>query len=55
MNKPIRGWTVSETNPDLFYQVQNIYDLEFEQKDYLWPIRTSEILKNRNLVQNPGW
>lgn len=55
MNKPIRGWNVYETKPEDFYQVQNIYDLKFTKKDYLWPIQTSELLKNKNLIQNPGW
>lgn len=55
MNEPIRGWNVFETEPDLFYQVRNVYDLQFGKKDYLWPIPTSELLKNKNLIQNPGW
>jgi hypothetical protein len=55
MNKPIRGWNVYETDASKFYQVRNIYDLKFEKKDYLWPIQTSELLRNKNLVQNPGW
>ena len=55
MNKTLRGWTVTETKPEKFYQVQDIYNLKFEKKDYLWPIQTSELLKNTNLVQNPGW
>ncbi|MFA7492005.1 MAG: RagB/SusD family nutrient uptake outer membrane protein [Proteiniphilum sp.] len=55
MNKPIRGWNVYETDPNEFYKVQNIFDLKFEKKDYLWPIQTSELLKNKNLIQNPGW
>lgn len=55
MNKSLRGWNVTQTKPEEFYQVQNIYNLKFEKKDYLWPIQTSELLKNTNLVQNPGW
>ena len=27
----------------------------FMQKMYLWPIPQSEMDKNKNLVQNPGW
>lgn len=55
MNKPIRGWNIIETDPEEFYKVQNIYDLKFEKKDYLWPIEIRELLKNQNLMQNPGW
>lgn len=55
MNKPIRGWNVTKTKPEEFYQMQNIYDMKFEKKNYLWPIQTSELLRNTNLIQNPGW
>jgi hypothetical protein len=47
MNKPVRGF-VNET-------VNEVYPLKFEQKDYFWPIRTNVLVKNENLVQNPGW
>jgi hypothetical protein len=55
MNQPIRGWTARGTAPEEFYIMRDIYKLKFDKKDYLWPIQTSEILKNKNLVQNPGW
>jgi len=55
MNKTLRGWTVTKTKSEEFYQIQDIHTLKFEKKDYLWPIQTSELLKNTNLVQNPGW
>lgn len=55
MNQPIRGLDIYEEEAEGFYQEQDVYDLTFEKKDYLWPIKQSELLKNRNLVQNPGW
>jgi hypothetical protein len=55
MNKPVRGLNVTGTTPEEFYQVENIYPLHFTKKDYLWPIRQSVLLSNKNLVQNPGW
>lgn len=55
MNKPIRGWSIYETEAEKFYEVRNIYEVQFSTKDYLWPIQTSELLKNPNLIQNPGW
>lgn len=57
MNAPIRGLNSNravETHDD-FYIIQNLWIQHFEVKDYLWPIRTQNLLKNRNLVQNPGW
>ena len=32
-----------------------IYDTKFDDKDYLWPIPGTEIDKNPELTQNPGW
>jgi starch-binding outer membrane protein, SusD/RagB family len=55
MNKPVEGMNIwGETSED-FYTVTEIYNLSFEKKDYLWPIRQSVLLKNKNLVQNLGW
>ena len=43
--------------PDVegFYEVENIYYRNYLIKDYLWPISQNELLRNPNLVQNPGW
>lgn len=55
MNKPVRGLDIrGETAAD-FYKTTEIYNLEFTIKDYLWPIRQSVLLKNKNLIQNFGW
>jgi starch-binding outer membrane protein, SusD/RagB family len=54
MNSPIRGLSILEDDNN-FYQVQNLYNPTFEMKDYLWPLKQSTLLKNRNLTQNPGW
>jgi hypothetical protein len=55
MNKPIRGLNLfGETHED-FYQIQEVYPLTFEDKDYLWPVRQNVLMKNNNLIQNPGW
>jgi hypothetical protein len=55
MNKPIQGWNIFGKDAADFYQLQTIYNPKFEDKDYLWPIRQGNLLKNKNLVQNPGW
>jgi len=55
MNRPIQGWNPLEKTSEGFYQVQTLYTPEFEDKDYLWPIRQGNLLKNKHLVQNPGW
>ena len=54
MNQPIQGWNIA--GPGLsFYNVTTVFTPSFNFKDYLWPIREDEIIKNPNLVQNPGW
>ncbi|MCY4562583.1 MAG: RagB/SusD family nutrient uptake outer membrane protein [Flavobacteriaceae bacterium] len=55
MSKPIRGWNVFGDTADLYYNVQTIYQPNFSIKDYLWPIDLPIILRNSNLIQNPGW
>ncbi len=60
MNKPIRGWDIGAKGLG-FYNVTTVFPgqgdpiISYDFKDYLWPIRESEIIKNPNLVQNPGW
>jgi hypothetical protein len=55
MNMPVRGLNIrGETAAD-YYTDMEIYNLEFTSRDYLWPIRQSVLLKNKNLVQNLGW
>ncbi|MBN1927555.1 MAG: RagB/SusD family nutrient uptake outer membrane protein [Prolixibacteraceae bacterium] len=54
MNKPIQGWNISGRNLD-FYKVVTIFTPQFEFKDYFWPIKEEELIKNPNLVQNLGW
>ena len=55
MNKPIKGWNVLENDVDDYYTVLTLFNLRFSEKDYLWPIPESEIIKNPKLIQNPGW
>ncbi|MCK3685432.1 RagB/SusD family nutrient uptake outer membrane protein [Maribellus sp. YY47] len=54
MNQPIQGWNISGAGA-AFYNVTTIFTPSYSFKDYLWPIREDEIIKNPNLVQNPGW
>ena len=54
-SRPIRGWNIFRSDVEGFYEVENIYYRNFLKKDYLWPISQNEILRNPNLIQNPGW
>ncbi len=53
--KPIRGWNIYGATPEDFYQVKNIFFRDYLMRDYLWPISQNELIRNSNLVQNPGW
>ncbi|TKG93638.1 RagB/SusD family nutrient uptake outer membrane protein [Puteibacter caeruleilacunae] len=61
MNKPIRGWDVHQSDVAAYYRVVDLFNgssedsYEFEDKDYLWPLKEYNTLVNENLVQNPGW
>ena len=54
-SRPIRGWNIYRSDVEGFYEVENIFYRNFLIKDYLWPISQNELLRNPNLVQNPGW
>lgn len=55
MNQPIIGLNSFGETPSEFYKARTIYELTFKKKDYLWPIKQSELVRNHNLLQNPGW
>jgi len=55
MNQPVRGWNIQGETPQEFYQVITHNRSQYTLRDILWPIMQDEILRNKNLVQNPGW
>jgi hypothetical protein len=54
-NTTIRGLNAKASTTEEFYRVMELYESKFTKKDYFWPIKQSELLNNRNLVQNVGW
>lgn len=56
LNKDVRGWNVAGRTAAQYYQVSKVYEQTFvAPRDYLWPISSNSLLRNSNLVQNPGW
>jgi hypothetical protein len=51
---PFYGMDMSKNGND-FYNKTLIETRVFQQRDYLYPIPNSEVLKNSNMVQNLGW
>ncbi|WP_176954496.1 RagB/SusD family nutrient uptake outer membrane protein [Niabella drilacis] len=54
-NQPIQGWNTEGTKAQEFYQPLTYIRKQYTLKEVLWPIMQDELLKNGNLVQNPGW
>jgi hypothetical protein len=44
----LRGITAS-------YDVVDLFTQSYSLKDYFWPIKTSTLTRNANLLQSPGW
>jgi len=53
--KPIASWTLSEYEDRLYYTPRMLHTYKFGIRDYFWPIKNEDIVKNMNLVQNIGW
>ncbi|MDR1339337.1 MAG: RagB/SusD family nutrient uptake outer membrane protein [Prevotellaceae bacterium] len=53
--KGIRGFKVTGSRPEDYYQQLLLADQQFGIKDYFWPIAIATIEQNPNLVQNIGW
>ncbi|ASB48552.1 RagB/SusD family nutrient uptake outer membrane protein [Alkalitalea saponilacus] len=53
---PVKGWDVEENQIDRFYTLINVGERSFiTPRDYFHPIRTGELSRNPNLIQNLGW
>jgi starch-binding outer membrane protein, SusD/RagB family len=55
LNAPIRGWSTEQQDPAAYYKPVVQWSQTFKLRDYFWPIDQDEILRNKKLVQNPGW
>ena len=50
------GWNYNGETPEEYYTVIKVGEgVKFTEKDYLWPIRNSDLRINPNLVQSWGW
>jgi hypothetical protein len=55
LSQPIQGWNYTGKDEENYYQVRVLFNPSFKRRDYLWPIKESEIIVNNNLLQNPDW
>ena len=54
-NQAYLGWNAKQSTPEDYYVTVVTDHPVFLSKDYLSPIPEAEMLRNTNLVQNPGW
>ena len=54
-NQPYLAWNAKQSAAEDYYVTVVIDQPVFLSKDYLSPIPEAEMLRNTNLVQNPGW
>jgi hypothetical protein len=52
-NKPIRGVIQDENGSFSVHEIYNM--MRYDERDYLWPIKVSNLANNPNIIQNPGW
>ena len=54
-DQQLHSMTIYKTGTGTIYQEMPVLKMHFDKKMYLAPIPFSEVIKNRNMVQNPGW
>jgi len=55
LSSPMQGWSIYETDPGSYYQPRTVLIPVFGLQNYLWPIKSDDLLVDPNLVQNPYW
>ncbi|MCC4213178.1 RagB/SusD family nutrient uptake outer membrane protein [Leeuwenhoekiella parthenopeia] len=55
-NDNVQGWNVKGDDEASYYQIRTIHLQNFiSPRDYFWPLSETSLIRNTNLVQNPGW
>jgi hypothetical protein len=52
---PVQGWSINNAEAVNYYRPSTQFIPVFGIKDYLWPIKSNDLVINPNLVQNPYW
>lgn len=55
LSVPMQGWNIYDTEAINYYRPTTQFIPVFGLKDYLWPVRSYDLVVNPNLVQNPYW
>jgi len=54
-NKELSAMTIYQTGTGIIRQQTPVLKMNFEERMYLAPIPFSEVIKNPQMIQNPGW
>ena len=53
--KPLQGMNITVGSGQTVYTRVDLMTTKFSAKNYLYPIPYSEVIKNKNMKQNPNW
>ena len=53
--QPVRGLVITNRDGILTFSDDDVVNVRWDNRRYLYPIPYSEVLKNSNMVQNPNW
>jgi len=54
-SRPLYAWNYRGTTAETFFVLRNIQGRKWGITECLWPIPNTEMERNSNLIQNPGW
>ena len=52
---PLQGMSIVKSLSSTTYSEVDVFKANFEEKNYLYPIPYSEVIKNSKMIQNPKW
>jgi starch-binding outer membrane protein, SusD/RagB family len=56
LNQGIYGWNIEQESASAYHHPRLLYSQNFvAPRDYLFPLKQSDLVINPKLVQNPGW
>jgi hypothetical protein len=55
MSQPVEGMVIIKSGSTNNYNAIDVLQPKFDQRQYFYPIPFDEVMKNSNMVQNPGW
>ena len=53
--QPVKGMFITTSLTGTTYIPQDVLTVDWDNKRYFYPIPYSEVIKNKNMVQNPNW